>query len=140
MSALAIDSDNWHGAADLSASPFDNIEASTTNSGHVSLTQSMADFAITEIVGTLGISDLFNDQSVRVLNPAHGVIEVLLAEALRGQSIQGELYQLDGRLVAHKTWENAGGVLSWAQTGRSGLYILRLYQGRETIHLRVVIQ
>lgn len=140
MSALAIDSDNWHGAADLSASPFDNIEASTTNSGHVSLTQSMADFAITEILGTLGISDLFNDQSVRVLNPAHGVIEVLLAEALRGQSIQGELYQLDGRLVAHKTWENAGGVLSWAQTGRSGLYILRLYQGRETIHLRVVIQ
>lgn len=139
MSALAIETDNWHGTADLNSSPFDNIEASTINSGHVSLTQDMADFAITEIIGTLGIAEVTRKPWVRILNPAQGGIDILLESTNRNIPLTAQLYQLDGRLIVKRTWVSPSERLFWPQSISKGVYILRLNSGIYSQHLRVLI-
>jgi pimeloyl-ACP methyl ester carboxylesterase len=140
MSALAIDTDNWHGPADLSLSPFDNIEASTINSGHVSLTQSMADFAIIEIFGSLSNDD-FTPEAVPVLiNPVAQTIDLYFPQIWQQGSLRAKIYGLEGRLIAHKEWADIGQHLQWDLALAQGVYLLELQNGPQTHYLRLLKQ
>ncbi len=138
MSALAIDTDNWHGPADVSASPFDNIEASTVNSGHVSLTQSMANFAIIEIYGSLSNEDFSADPTPLVINPVKETIEVYLPRTWQQNFVSAKLYSLDGRLIAEKQWLFAQQNLQWNQTLPQGAYLLELQNAAQSHYLRLI--
>ncbi|MEY2997195.1 MAG: hypothetical protein RIQ82_574, partial [Bacteroidota bacterium] len=140
MSALAIDTDNWHGPADLSASPFDNIEASTINSGHVSLTQSMADFAIIEIFGSLSNDDFTAVVGPKLRNPAKEAIELYLPQSWQRSPLKAYLYSLDGRLIAQKQWEGVTQNIQWTHELSQGMYLLELHSGTNVAHLRVLKQ
>lgn len=140
MSALAIDTDNWHGPADLSASPFDNIEASTINSGHVSLTQSMADFAIIEIFGSLSNDDFTAVVGPKLRNPAKEAIELYLPQTWQQSPLKAYLYSLDGRLIAQKQWEGVTQNIQWTHELSQGMYLLELHSGTNVAHLRVLKQ
>jgi pimeloyl-ACP methyl ester carboxylesterase len=140
MSALAIDTDNWHGPADLAASPFDNIEASTINSGHVSLTQSMADFAIIEIFGSLSNDDFTAVVGPKLRNPAKEAIELYLPQTWRQSTLKAYLYSLDGRLIAQKEWEGVTQNIQWTHELSQGIYLLELHSGTNSAHLRVLKQ
>ncbi|MDB2587082.1 T9SS type A sorting domain-containing protein [Flavobacteriaceae bacterium] len=140
MSALAIDTDNWHGPADLSASPFDNIEASTINSGHVSLTQSMADFAIIEIFGSLSNDDFTAVIGPKLRNPAQEAIELYLPQSWQQSPLKAYLYSLDGRLIAQKQWEGVTQNIQWTYELSQGIYLLELHSGANIAHLRVLKQ
>jgi pimeloyl-ACP methyl ester carboxylesterase len=140
MSALAIDTDNWHGPADLSASPFDNIEASTINSGHVSLTQSMADFAIIEIFGSLSNDDFTAVVGPKLRNPAKEAIELYLPQSWQQSPLKVYLYSLDGRLIAQKQWEGVTQNIQWTHELSQGMYLLELHSGTNVAHLRVLKQ
>ena len=140
MSALAIDTDNWHGPADLSASPFDNIEASTINSGHVSLTQSMADFAIIEIFGSLSNDDFTAVVGPKLRNPAKEAIELYLPQSWQQSPLKAYLYSLDGRLIAQKQWEGVTQNIQWTHELSQGMYLLELHSGTNVAHLRVLKQ
>ena len=138
MSALAIDTNNWHGPADLSASPFDNIEASTNNSSHVTLNQSMADFAIIEIFGSLSNEDFSADPTPLVINPVKETIEVYLPRTWQQNSVSAKLYSLDGRLIAEKQWLFAQQNLQWNQTLPQGAYLLELQNAAQSHYLRLI--
>lgn len=140
MSALAIDTDNWHGPADLAASPFDNIEASTINSGHVSLTQSMADFAIIEIFGSLSNDDFTAVVGPKLRNPAKEAIELYLPQTWQQSTLKAYLYSLDGRLIAQKEWEGVTQNIQWTHELSQGIYLLELHSGTNSAHLRVLKQ
>ena len=140
MSALAIDTDNWHGPADLAASPFDNIEASTINSGHVSLTQSMADFAIIEIFGSLSNDDFTAVVGPKLRNPAKEAIELYLPQTWQQSTLKAYLYSLDGRLIAEKEWEGVTQNIQWTHELSQGIYLLELHSGTNSAHLRVLKQ
>lgn len=140
MSALAIDTDNWHGPADLSASPFDNIEASTINSSHVSLTQSMADFAIIEIFGSLSIDDFTVARGPKLRNPVQGSIELYLPQTWQSGPLKAHLYSLDGRLIAQKDWAGNVQNIQWQHELSQGIYLLELRNGTQIAHLRVLKQ
>lgn len=140
MSALAIDTDNWHGPADLAASPFDNIEASTINSGHVSLTQSMADFAIIEIFGSLSNDDFTAVVGPKLRNPAKEAIELYLPQTWQQSTLKAYLYSLDGRLIAQKEWEGVTQNIQWSHELSQGIYLLELHSGTNSAHLRVLKQ
>lgn len=140
MSALAIDTDNWHGPADISASPFDNIEASTVNSGHVSLTQSMANFAIIEIFGSLSNDDFTRDLAPVVINPVQETIEVYLPQTWQQNSVGAKLFSLDGRLIAEKQWPLVEQNLQWNQPLPQGVYLLELKNGVQSHYLRLIKQ
>lgn len=140
MSALAIETNNWHGTADLSASPFDNIEASTINSSHVSLTQDMADFAITEILQLLGDSDVVTQSWGRVINPAKGNIQMFLDPSFKPAFLEAELFQLDGRRVAYTSWHSPAGHLSWPISLSQGLYLLHLNDGNSSHNIRLLVE
>ncbi|MDA9127440.1 T9SS type A sorting domain-containing protein [Flavobacteriaceae bacterium] len=140
MSALAIDTDNWHGPADLSASPFDNIEASTINSDHVSLTQSMADFAIIEIFGSLSNDDFTAVVGPKLRNPAKEAIELYLPQSWQQSPLKAYLYSLDGRLIAQKQWEGVTQNIQWTHELSQGMYLLELHSGTNVAHLRVLKQ
>ncbi|MDA0719696.1 MAG: T9SS type A sorting domain-containing protein, partial [Bacteroidetes bacterium] len=140
MSALAIDTDNWHGPADLTASPFDNIEASTINSGHVSLTQSMADFAIIEIFGSLSNDDFTAVVGPKLRNPAKEAIELYLPQTWQQSTLKAYLYSLDGRLIAQKEWEGVTQNIQWTHELSQGIYLLELHSGTNSAHLRVLKQ
>lgn len=140
MSALAIDTDNWHGPADLAASPFDNIEASTINSGHVSLTQSMADFAIIEIFGSLSNDDFTAVVGPKLRNPAKEAIELYLPQTWQQSTLKAYLYSLDGRLIAQKEWEGVTQNIQWTHELSQGIYLLELHSGTNSAHLRVLRQ
>ena len=140
MSALAIETNNWHGTADLSASPFDNIEASTINSSHVSLTQDMADFAITEILQLLGDSDVVTQSWGRVINPAKGNIQMFLDPSFKPAFLEAELFQLDGRRVAYTSWHSPAGHLSWPISLSQGLYLLHLNDGNASHNIRLLVE
>ncbi|MGB0304183.1 MAG: hypothetical protein ACPGAI_03515, partial [Flavobacteriaceae bacterium] len=140
MSALAIETNNWHGTADLSASPFDNIEASTINSSHVSLTQDMADFAITEILQLLGNSDVVTQSWGRVINPAKGNIQMFLDPSFKPAFLEAELFQLDGRRVANTSWHSPAGHLSWPISLSQGLYLLHLNDGNSSHNIRLLVE
>lgn len=140
MSALAIDTDNWHGPADIAASPFDNIEASTINSGHVSLTQSMADFAIIEIFGSLSNDDFTAVVGPKLRNPAKEAIELYLPQTWQQSSLKAYLYSLDGRLIAQKEWEGVTQNIQWTHELSQGIYLLELHSGTNSAHLRVLKQ
>ncbi len=140
MSALAIDTDNWHGPADLSASPFDNIEASTINSGHVSLTQSMADFAIIEIFGSLSNDDFTAVVGPKLRNPAKEAIELYLPQSWQQSPLKAYLYSLDGRLIAQKQWDGVTQNIQWTHELSQGMYLLELHSGTNVAHLRVLKQ
>ena len=140
MSALAIDTDNWHGPADLSASPFDNIEASTINSGHVSLTQSMADFAIIEIFGSLSNDDFTAVIGPKLRNPAKEAIELYLPQTWQQSPLKAYLYSLDGRLIAQKQWDGVTQNIQWTHELSQGMYLLELHSGTNVAHLRVLKQ
>jgi len=138
MSALAIDTDNWHGPADLSLSPFDNIEASTINSSHVSLTQSMADFAIIEIFGSLSNEDFARDNAPVLLNPVKESIELYLPKIWQFGPIRARLHSVDGRIIAQKGWAQVEQNLHWDLILAQGVYLLELKSGSKTINLRLV--
>ena len=140
MSALAIDTDNWHGPADLTASPFDNIEASTINSGHVSLTQSMANFAIIEIFGSLSSDDFTAVPGPKLRNPAKESIELYLPQTWQQSTLKAYLYSLDGRLIAQKEWEGGTQNIQWTHELSQGIYLLELHSGTNSAHLRVLKQ
>lgn len=140
MSALAIDTDNWHGPADFAASPFDNIEASTINSGHVSLTQSMADFAIIEIFGSLSNDDFTAVVGPKLRNPAKEAIELYLPQTWQQSTLKAYLYSLDGRLIAQKEWEGVTQNIQWTHELSQGIYLLELHSGTNSAHLRVLRQ
>jgi len=140
MSALAIDTDNWHGPADLSASPFDNIEASTINSSHVSLTQSMADFAIIEIFGSLSNDDFTAVVGPKLRNPAKEAIELYLPQSWQQSPLKAYLYSLDGRLIAQKQWDGVTQNIQWTHELSQGMYLLELHSGTNVAHLRVLKQ
>ena len=140
MSALAIDTDNWHGPADLTASPFDNIEASTINSGHVSLTQSMADFAIIEIFGSLSNDDFTAVVGPKLRNPAKEAIELYLPQSWQQSPLKAYLYSPDGRLIAQKQWEGVTQNIQWTHELSQGMYLLELHSGTNVAHLRVLKQ
>ncbi|NBT89009.1 MAG: T9SS C-terminal target domain-containing protein, partial [Flavobacteriaceae bacterium] len=140
MSALAIDTDNWHGPADLSASPFDNIEASTNNSLHVSLNQSMADFAIIEIFGSLSNDDFTAVIGPKLRNPAQEAIELYLPQTWQQSPLKANLYSLDGRLIAQKQWEGVTQNIQWTYELSQGIYLLELHSGANIAHLRVLKQ
>ena len=140
MSALAIDTDNWHGPADLTASPFDNIEASTINSGHVSLTQSMANFAIIEIFGSLSSDDFTAVPGPKLRNPAKESIELYLPQTWQQSTLKAYLYSLDGRLIAQKEWEGGTQNIQWTHGLSQGIYLLELHSGTNSAHLRVLKQ
>lgn len=140
MSALAIDTDNWHGPVDISASPFDNIEASTVNSGHVSLTQSMANFAIIEIFGSLSNDDFTRDLAPVVINPVQETIEVYLPQTWQQNSVGAKLFSLDGRLIAEKQWPLVEQNLQWNQPLPQGVYLLELKNGVQSHYLRLIKQ
>ncbi len=140
MSALAIETNNWHGTADLSASPFDNIEASTINSSHVSLTQDMADFAITEILQLLGNSDVVTQSWGRVINPAKGNIQMFLDPSFKPAFLEAELFQPDGRRVANTSWHSPAGHLSWPISLSQGLYLLHLNDGNSSHNIRLLVE
>lgn len=140
MSALAIDTDNWHGPADFAASPFDNIEASTINSGHVSLTQSMADFAIIEIFGSLSNDDFTAVVGPKLRNPAKEAIELYLPQTWQQSTLKAYLYSLDGRLIAQKEWEGVTQNIQWSHELSQGIYLLELHSGTNSAHLRVLRQ
>ncbi len=140
MSALAIDTDNWYGIPDLTSSPFDNIEASTINSSHVSLTQDMADFAIEEIVQILGSPNFNRTSWVKVINPAKGAIQMIIDRSFKqATSLDGELFQLDGRMIAQKSWQDADGLITWPISLNQGIYILRLNLGDSSLNMRVMV-
>ena len=138
MSALAIDTDNWHGPADLSLSPFDNIEASTINSSHVSLTQSMADFAIIEIFGSLSNEDFTIDNAPMLLNPVKEYIELYLPQIWQQGPLRARLHSVDGRIIAQRGWAQVEQNLHWDLTLAQGVYLLELKSGSKTINLRLV--
>ena len=140
MSALAIDTDNWHGPADLTASPFDNIEASTINSGHVSLTQSMANFAIIEIFGSLSSDDFTAVPGPKLRNPAKESIELYLPQTWQQSTLKAYLYSLDGRLIAQKEWEGGTQNIQWTHELSQGIYLLELHSGTNSAYLRVLKQ
>ena len=140
MSALAIDTDNWHGPADLTASHFDNIEASTINSGHVSLTQSMANFAIIEIFGSLSSDDFTAVPGPKLRNPAKESIELYLPQTWQQSTLKAYLYSLDGRLIAQKEWEGGTQNIQWTHELSQGIYLLELHSGTNSAHLRVLKQ
>lgn len=140
MSALAIDTNNWHGPADLSASPFDNIEASTNNSSHVTLNQSMADFAIIEIFGSLSNDDFTAVVGPKLLNPAKEAIELYLPQTWQQSTLKAYLYSLDGRLIAQKEWEGVTQNIQWTHELSQGIYLLELHSGTNSAHLRVLKQ
>jgi len=138
MSALAIDTDNWHGPADLSLSPFDNIEASTINSSHVSLTQSMADFAIIEIFGSLSNEDFGIDNAPMLLNPVKESIELYLPQIWQQGPLGARLHSVDGRIIAQRGWAQVEQNLHWDLTLAQGVYLLELKSGSKTINLRLI--
>ena len=140
MSALAIDTNNWHGPADLSASPFDNIEASTNNSSHVTLNQSMADFAIIEIFGSLSNDDFTAVVGPKLLNPAKEAIELYLPQTWQQSTLKAYIYSLDGRLIAQKEWEGVTQNIQWTHELSQGIYLLELHSGTNSAHLRVLKQ
>lgn len=140
MSALAIDTDNWHGPADISASPFDNIEASTVNSGHVSLTQSMANFAIIEIFGSLSNDDFSANRTPVVINPVQETIEVYLPQTWQQNSVGAKLFSLDGRLIAEREWASVEQNLQWNQPLPQGVFLLELQNGVQSHYLRLIKQ
>ena len=140
MSALAIDTNNWHGPADLSASPFDNIEASTNNSSHVTLNQSMADFAIIEIFGSLSNNDFKYAYGPKLLNPAKEAIELYLPQTWQQSTLKAYIYSLDGRLIAQKEWEGVTQNIQWTHELSQGIYLLELHSGTNSAHLRVLKQ
>ncbi len=140
MSALAIDTNNWHWPADLSASPFDNIEASTNNSSHVTLNQSMADFAIIEIFGSLSNDDFTAVVGPKLLNPAKEAIELYLPQTWQQSTLKAYLYSLDGRLIAQKEWEGVTQNIQWTHELSQGIYLLELHSGTNSAHLRVLKQ
>ena len=138
MSALAIDTDNWHGPADLSQSPFDNIEASTINSSHVSLTQSMADFAIIEIFGSLSNEDFGIDKAPMLLNPVKESIELYLPQIWQQGPLRARLQSVDGRIIAQRGWAQVEQYLHWDLVLTQGVYFLELKSGSKTINLRLI--
>ncbi len=138
MSALAIDTDNWHGPADLSLSPFDNIEASTINSGHVTLTQSMADFAIIEIFGSLSNEDFGIDNAPMLLNPVKESIELYLPQIWQQGPLRARLHSVDGRIIAQRGWAQVEQYLHWDLALAQGVYLLELQSGSKTINLRLI--
>ena len=140
MSALAIDTNNWHGPADLSASPFDNIEASTINSGHVTLTQSMIDFAIIEIFGSLSNNDFNYASGPKLLNPAKEFINLYLPNTWRQGDLQASIFGLDGRLIDQKNWGTTHEKFQWNHNISRGIYVLRLQSGTQTTHLRLLVE
>ena len=140
MSALAIDTNNWHGPADLSASPFDNIEASTNNSSHVTLNQSMADFAIIEIFGSLSNNDFKYAYGPKLLNPANEFINLFLPNSWRQGDLRTSLFGLDGRLIDQKNWGTTHEKIKWNHNLSRGIYVLRLQSGTQTTHLRLLVE
>jgi hypothetical protein len=140
MSALAIDTDNWHGTADLSLSPFDNIEASTINSSHVSLTQSMANFAIIEIFGSLSNDDFAIDTAPVLLNPVKEAINLYFPHIWQERAVGARIYSLDGRLIAEKDWARVEQNLRWDLMLPQGVYLIELQNGAQTINLRLIKQ
>lgn len=140
MSALAIDTNNWHGPADLSASPFDNIEASTNNSSHVTLNQSMADFAIIEIFGSLSNNDFKYAYGPKLLNPAKEFINLFLPNSWRQGDLRTSLFGLDGRLIDQKNWGTTLEKIQWNHNLSRGIYVLRLQSGTQTTHLRLLVE
>ncbi len=140
MSALAIDTDNWHGPADLSLSPFDNIEASTINSSHVSLTQSMANFAIIEIFGSLSNDDFAIDTAPVLLNPVKDAINLYFPQIWQESVVSARLFSIDGRLIAEKDWARVEKNLQWDLMLPQGVYLIELQNGAQTINLRLIKQ
>lgn len=140
MSALAINTDNWHGPADLSLSPFDNIEASTINSSHVSLTQSMADFAIIEIFGSLSNDDFATDTAPMLLNPVKEAIDIYFPQIWQESVVGARLFSLDGRLIAEKEWPRVEQNLRWDLILPQGVYLIEFQNGAQTINLRLIKQ
>lgn len=140
MSALAIDTDNWHGPADISASPFDNIEASTVNSGHVSLTQSMANFAIIEIFGSLSNDDFSANRTPVVINPVQETINFYFPQTWQQNSVGAKLFSLDGRLIAEREWALVEQNLQWNQPLPQGVFLLELQNGVQSHYLRLIKQ
>jgi len=76
---------------------------------------------------------------VRILNPAQGGIDILLEPTNQNIPLTAQLYQLDGRLVAQRTWVSPSDRLFWSQSISEGVYILRLNSGIYSQHLRVLI-
>ena len=140
MSALAIDTNNWHGPADLSASPFDNIEASTNNSSHVTLNQSMADFAIIEIFGSLSNNDFKYAYGPKLLNPAKEIINLFLPNSWRQGDLRTSIFGVDGRLIDQKNWGTTHEKIKWNHNLSRGIYVLRLQSGTQTTHLRLLVE
>ncbi len=140
MSALAINTDNWHGPADLSLSPFDNIEASTINSSHVSLTQSMADFAIIEIFGSLSNDDFAPDTAPVILNPVKEAINIYFPQIWQESVVSARLFSFDGRLIAEKEWARVEQNLRCDLILPQGVYLIELQNGAQTINLHLIKQ
>ncbi len=140
-SSLAIESDNWYGAPDISASPFDNYYVPSTNEPHVTVTTASATFALNEIRGILGIGDQAISGQIDLLeNPVEDYIRLSIDPQFSGQEIKGTLYNLSGQKLNTYFQNDGATTTSWEVNLASGMYILHIQTENYSVSKKLIIK
>ncbi|QAA80429.1 T9SS type A sorting domain-containing protein [Aequorivita sp. H23M31] len=142
MSSLAIDNPDWFATPNLSDSPFVAFSVPAQNEPHVAMDADNVQFALDEIRnGAMGIPESkIGEGYVLVQNPVGEKIDIAILGNDSQENLTATVFGITGQKLMVKTWTHPQQKLSFDHNLESGIYLLKLDNGRSVQTIKMVVE